>query len=515
MALTVVSGSSALAALAMAFLLLAHTTTALTGIRAAYGDTHGLKTWAESQEQCRAWGGHLLKAQGDDVMQRLAKVMCTDVLWVGTSINAEEWKWLSDGTIVSNDVWHEAEPSDYRLVGGECGLGFKGMHTGKDVQLLDAHCDSTFPFVCEIQGLKEDEVVWLKDDGAMKQTECSRIHPDVHEDRGSYLGSLSPQLRSSDVIMSVESSIPSQPGCLFESGGPVVGTFIGIVATDAGLSFRLTAGGRSVGDVSDDDSAAVMIPLPDARFPQDDHTHELVWKISTSDRAIVLAIDGVHIASAYASNSFPEEGWSGSDEACVGEGCGDIAAGGAPDEWQGKFSTGLSIWKSSENISAYYGAAEIPNAFETCFSNVCAKEYEMPTPQAYVNVFLLCAFVSAFPAYFVSWYCCRHDMRIGKCCPMRRAPSLATAYPDNVRPRCFTGGAFCTLPEAPTMISEPAHTALVAGTEMERQHAAATTIQRAARSKIIHRAVYDKVLHTRASARAHRQAIFYKAEDSW
>jgi hypothetical protein len=79
------------------------------GIRAAYGDG-ALKTWDGAQLQCRQWGGNLVKAEGE-AAERLSKVKCTDVLWVGAhespkrkGVNKDGWQWVSDASNVSG-VW--------------------------------------------------------------------------------------------------------------------------------------------------------------------------------------------------------------------------------------------------------------------------------------------------------------------------------------------------------------------------------------------------------------------------
>jgi hypothetical protein len=68
------------------------------GIRAAYGDS-ALLTWREAQSQCKAWGGSLLKLDGE---QDLKAVKCTDVLYVGAykspgspDVDLDKWKWVS------------------------------------------------------------------------------------------------------------------------------------------------------------------------------------------------------------------------------------------------------------------------------------------------------------------------------------------------------------------------------------------------------------------------------------
>jgi hypothetical protein len=76
------------------------------GIRAAYGDG-ALKTWEEAQLQCKQWGGNLVKAEGK-MAERLSKVKCTDVMWVGAheypkrkGVHKDGWQWVSDASNVS------------------------------------------------------------------------------------------------------------------------------------------------------------------------------------------------------------------------------------------------------------------------------------------------------------------------------------------------------------------------------------------------------------------------------
>ena len=81
-------------------------TVSSAGIRAAYGDG-ALKTWEGAQLQCKQWGGNLVKADGK-MTERLSKVKCTDVLWVGAhespkrkGVNKNGWQWVSDASNVS------------------------------------------------------------------------------------------------------------------------------------------------------------------------------------------------------------------------------------------------------------------------------------------------------------------------------------------------------------------------------------------------------------------------------
>ena len=81
-------------------------TVSSAGIRAAYGDG-ALKTWEGAQLQCKQWGGNLVKAEGK-MAERLSKVKCTDVLWVGAhespkrkGVNKNGWQWVSDASNVS------------------------------------------------------------------------------------------------------------------------------------------------------------------------------------------------------------------------------------------------------------------------------------------------------------------------------------------------------------------------------------------------------------------------------
>ena len=86
---------------------------ASAGIRAAYGEG-AMKTWLQAQDTCAAWGGSLVKADGD-TLGRLSRVKCTDALWVGAQespaepgINPGAWKWVADGSPVANSAWKKS-----------------------------------------------------------------------------------------------------------------------------------------------------------------------------------------------------------------------------------------------------------------------------------------------------------------------------------------------------------------------------------------------------------------------
>ena len=146
---------------------------------------------------------------------------------------------------------------------------------------------------------------------------------DLVADKGQSLGRLD-DFRRDDIIIRVNTSIPSQPGCLFEAGGMGRGTFIGTVevSESESLFFRFTAGdGGDEGDASDDNTAVLMIPLPDARIPQDGKAHQLILTISVQEHRIQLIIDGTLVAAAKSNGAFSNREWSGGDEACVGRGC--------------------------------------------------------------------------------------------------------------------------------------------------------------------------------------------------
>ena len=101
--------------------VLVHPLAAAAGIRAAYGEG-AAKTWDEAQSQCQAWGGSLVKAEGA-LASRLAKIKCTDVLWVGAheapktrGSDRARWRWISDASSVAASVWHDGEPNNYEGV---------------------------------------------------------------------------------------------------------------------------------------------------------------------------------------------------------------------------------------------------------------------------------------------------------------------------------------------------------------------------------------------------------------
>ena len=137
--------------------------------RAVYGDS-GKKTWAEAQKQCQAWNGNLAKADATDstVKERLKKIKCSDVLWVGAQespkakgVNKDGWKWISDGSKVSTETWRTwyggGEPNNYGGKEEEC--GWVGWQVYETAGLNDAICSTKLYFLCEIPGLASDEMV--------------------------------------------------------------------------------------------------------------------------------------------------------------------------------------------------------------------------------------------------------------------------------------------------------------------------------------------------------------------
>ena len=118
--------------------------------RAVYG-SGGMKTWAEAQKQCQAWNGSLAKVDATDstVKERLKKIKCSDVLWVGAQespkakgVNKDGWKWISDGSKVSTETWRtwygggEPNNKDGR---NEEECGWVGWHV-YELGLSDAGC---------------------------------------------------------------------------------------------------------------------------------------------------------------------------------------------------------------------------------------------------------------------------------------------------------------------------------------------------------------------------------------
>ena len=137
--------------------------------RAVYG-SGGMKTWAEAQKQCQAWNGNLAKVDATDstVKERLKKIKCSDVLWVGAQespkakgVNKDGWKWISDGSKVSTETWRTyyggGEPNNYGGKEEEC--GWVGWQVYEVAGLSDAICSSKLYFLCEIPGLASDEMV--------------------------------------------------------------------------------------------------------------------------------------------------------------------------------------------------------------------------------------------------------------------------------------------------------------------------------------------------------------------
>jgi len=115
------------------------------------------------------------------------------------------------------------------------------------------------------------------------------------------LGTLSESVRGSDAVFRISTFIPQdKEGCLFEAGGTVAGTFVGVVRRDNDFYFRFQAfrSGLDPGFVSGSGTALIMIKLPDPRFSG---WRTLVWTISMSRREIVLYVDGREVASATAT----------------------------------------------------------------------------------------------------------------------------------------------------------------------------------------------------------------------
>ena len=88
----------------------------------------------------------------------------------------------------------------------------------------------------------------------------------------------------------VETSIPSEPGWLFECSATGRGAFIGVVHKGASLQFRFTAGDggfvSDVSNVSDENTAVITVALPDPRRPQDGRKHKLSMAIRPRSRTI-------------------------------------------------------------------------------------------------------------------------------------------------------------------------------------------------------------------------------------
>jgi len=438
--------------------VLVHPLAAAAGIRAAYGEG-AAKTWDEAQSQCQAWGGSLVKAEGA-LASRLAKIKCTDVLWVGAheapktrGSDRARWRWISDASSVAASVWHDGEPNNYEGVEEEC--GFVGTYTSwmEDLKVFDGPCDARIPFACEIPGLELDEMVLLSEKSpqtsAATMAQMAVCGPRHHAGLGESLGAMSNEFREQDVVIAVRTSIPLEPGCLFEAGGTGSGTFVGVVQKGSGVALRLTAGeGSVVGSIADDDTAVLTIPLPDPRLPQDGSLHELLMKVDVKAHSITLAVDGAIVASAStlstASHRITKVLWSGGDEACVGRGCSTIAAGGVFDQWQGKLETDLFLWQASADILSFAGSARNPQLHQQCFFTELCSDGDgdgkglssLSEEEAFlIFIWFGAAFLalSLISTVFVVWYCCCHDTKSRKCCPFRKASG----------PAC-QGGAFCT-----------------------------------------------------------------------
>ena len=124
--------------------------------RAVYG-SGGMKTWAEAQKQCQAWNGSLAKVDATDstVKERLKKIKCSDVLWVGAQespkakgVNKDGWKWISDGSKVSTETWRTyyggGEPNNYGD-GEDCVfVDPRGTYNN----LNDQGCEKLHHYVC-------------------------------------------------------------------------------------------------------------------------------------------------------------------------------------------------------------------------------------------------------------------------------------------------------------------------------------------------------------------------------
>ena len=170
--------------------------------------------------------------------------------------------------------------------------------------------------------------------------------------------------REEDVIIRFLTTIPAQPGCLFDAGGEGTGVFVGIVddsnvfSGTYGMTFRFIA---FKGDYTEPGTAIIVIPLPDPRLPQDGSMHEIVLTVKVEQRLIELTVDGMLIASAQAPAG--DQKWAASGTACIGVGCGKTAAGGTMDPWTGVFGGPVEFWQSSDPFEGYsaYASAQSEN----------------------------------------------------------------------------------------------------------------------------------------------------------
>ena len=168
----------------------------------------------------------------------------------------------------------------------------------------------------------------------------------------SWAGSTFP-LRAFNTVMRVRTSFPSAQGCLFEGGGKTRGTFIGIVNTTMSQQhFRFTAGDGSNPDASLH-ASVIMIPLPDARIPQDGSTHEVTVSWNVDENAIRLMIDGVFVSANSSVLKWPNKKWVGSNPPCVGRGCALVPDGGTSDAWRGAFDGNMKFWNSSRDLGMF------------------------------------------------------------------------------------------------------------------------------------------------------------------
>ena len=173
----------------------------------------------------------------------------------------------------------------------------------------------------------------------------------VEADKGGDFGGLD-DLKQKDVVIQIRTSIPTDPGCLFECGGAGMGTFVGIVSQPSGaLQFRFSAGdGAQVGDTSDMNTAVIAITLPDPRLPQNGTMHNLTMTVQPAKHTITLFVDDVLVATASSTGDFnfghpkaPEFSWAGGNACGAGVGNGGIAVGGDPSPWQGVFDGRLQV----------------------------------------------------------------------------------------------------------------------------------------------------------------------------
>jgi len=108
---------------------------------------------------------------------------------------------------------------------------------------------------------------------------------------GESLGAMSNEFLERDVVIAVRTSIPLEPGCLFEAGGTGSGTFVGVVQRVPGVALRFTACEGTAGSIADDDTAALTIQLPHPQLPQDGSLHELLMKVDVKAHSITLAVE--------------------------------------------------------------------------------------------------------------------------------------------------------------------------------------------------------------------------------